>query len=128
MPFLWGSKNNQDFPCDFDADLIVIEKVACYGMPVGETIFETVFWSGIFAERYKSYSSEIKRIARIERKDIKMHLCGSMRAKDGNIRQVLIDKFGEPGKKKSPGILYGMKGDQWAALAVAVAYSEINNL
>lgn len=24
----------------------VIEKVASYGMPVGETIFQTVFWSG----------------------------------------------------------------------------------
>ncbi|MBV8782506.1 MAG: hypothetical protein JO353_14005, partial [Phycisphaerae bacterium] len=51
------------------------------------------------------------------------------RAKDGNIRQALIDRFGPTkeraiGKKKSPGPLYGMSGDCWSALAVAVTYAD----
>jgi hypothetical protein len=30
----------------------VIEQIACYGMPVGAEVFETVYWSGRFAEAY----------------------------------------------------------------------------
>ena len=56
-----------------------------------------------------------------------MHLCGHPRAKDPNIRQALLDRFG-PGRekalgtKKAPGALYGIKGDEWAALAVAITW------
>lgn len=94
---------------------LVIEKVASYGMPVGETIFETVYWTGRFAQAYG-----VERVTRIPRMDVKMHLCHTSRAKDGNIRQALIDRFGPPGTKKKPGRLYGVSGDSWAALALAV--------
>jgi hypothetical protein len=56
----------------------------------------------------------------IFRKDIKLFLCGTMRAKDANIRQALIDKIGPQGTKKTPGPTYGIKSHTWAALAVAV--------
>ena len=102
---------------------VVCEMVACYGMPVGESIFETCTWIGSYRQACRDRSPGIP-FDRIFRKDIKIHLCGSLRAKDANVRQVLIDRFGEPGKKKSPGILYRMKADQWAALAVAVTYAE----
>lgn len=55
----------------------------------------------------------------IYRRDIKIHLCGTVKAKDGNIRQALIDKHGAPGTKKSKGPTYGVSGHLWAALAVA---------
>lgn len=96
------------------ADLLAIEMVASYGMPVGAEIFKTVFWSGRFAQA-SSMKWEL-----VYRKDVKMHLCGTMRAKDGNIRQALIDRFGKPGTKKAPGRLYGFHDDMWAALGVAV--------
>lgn len=96
------------------ADLLVIEKVASYGMAVGESTFETVFWSGRFAQAWPG------RIRRTTRGDVKMHLCGSMRAKDGNVRQALIDRLGAPGTKKNPGLTYGCSKDVWAALALAV--------
>jgi hypothetical protein len=60
---------------------------------------------------------------------VKMHLCGNTRAKDGNIRQALLDRFG-PGKaiacgtKKQPGPLYGVSKDVWQALALAVTWSD----
>jgi len=38
----------------------------------------------------------------IYRKDEKMNICHSMRAKDSNIRQALIDRFGIVGTKKNP--------------------------
>src|SRR5688572_25007903 len=69
-------------------ETLVIEQVACMGMAVGESVFETVFWSGRFAQAWG------REFHRIKRGPIKMHLCGTMRAKDGNIRQALIDKIG----------------------------------
>ena len=43
-----------------------------------------------------------------------------MRAKDGNVRQALIDLIGEQGTKKNKGPTYGISSHSWAALAVAV--------
>ena len=100
---------------------LVIEKIASYGMPVGETVFETVFWSGRFAQAYG-----MERVHRITRIQVKSHLCHSAKAKDGNIRQALIDRFGAPGTKTAPGALYGVTGDLWSALAVAVTWWDQN--
>ena len=41
-----------------------------------------------------------------------------MKAKDSNIRQALIDRFGPVGTKKNPGWFYGVSKDVWAAIAV----------
>jgi hypothetical protein len=111
------------------ADLIAIEMIASYGMPVGAEVFETCVWIGKFeltAEQvYQPISAQPpRRVVRIPRKDVKLHLCGSSRAKDGNIRQRLIDLLGAPGTKKQPGGTYGVKSHAWAALAVAVTASE----
>lgn len=94
-------------------DAVAIEMVACYGMPVGREVFETCVWIGRFTERAK------QPVRLVYRKDVKLHLCGSPRAKDGNIRQALIDKHGAPGTKKQPGRLFGVSSHIWAALAVA---------
>jgi hypothetical protein len=51
---------------------------------------------------------------------VKLHLCNSPRAKDGNVRQALIDRVGPQGTKKGQGPTYGIKSHEWAALAVAV--------
>lgn len=96
---------------------VAIEKVASYGMPVGAEVFETVFWSG---RMYEWYGGCPARVSRPTRKEIVTHICGSARAKDSNVRQALIDRIGAPGLKKSPGPTFGIKGDQWQALACSV--------
>jgi hypothetical protein len=101
---------------------MVIEKVASYGMAVGETIFETVFWSGRFCEKW-GYTGW----HRVPRMDIKMHLCHTSRAKDKNIRQAIIDRLGEPGTKKNPGKTYGCSKDIWAALALAIFWTDTHD-
>ena len=104
----------------YSNDKCVIEMVASYGMPVGETVFDTVFWIGRFYEAVGNTPTE-----RIYRKDVKMNLCHTMKAKDSNIRQALIDRFGEVGTKKKPGWFYGFKADIWQAYAVGVTYHDI---
>ena len=101
-------------------DRCVIEKVASFGMPVGAEVFETVYWSGVFAHAFG-----LDRVDRITRNEIKNHLCHSSRAKDGNIRQALIDRLGAPGTKKAPGVTYGVSADVWSALAVAVVWWDV---
>ena len=105
-------------------DICVIEQVAAMGMAVGFSVFETVFWSGRY---YQVAHQADKQVYRIPRKDIKMNICGSMRAKDKNIRQALIDRLDPDNQpnKKPQGILKGVSADVWAALAVAITYQDL---
>lgn len=95
---------------------LAIEMVASYGMPVGATVFETCVWIGRFIQASYCYAKYIYR------KEETMCLCNSVRAKDSNIRQALIDRFGVVGTKKNQGWFYGFKKDIWAAYAVGVTY------
>ena len=95
---------------------LAIEMVASYGMAVGRDVFETVRWIGRFQQAWHAPDD----VLLVYRQDVKLHLCKSARAKDANIRQALIDLLGAPGTKKAPGPTYGVKGHEWAALAVAV--------
>lgn len=105
-------------------DVFAFEMVASYGMPVGKDIFETVFWTGRF---YEAFVNPFCKAIKIYRKDVKMHICNHPRAKDSNIRQALIDRFGKPGTKKNPSMLYGVTKDIWAALAIAVYTNDTYN-
>lgn len=108
---------------------IVIEMVACYGMPVGKDVFDTARWVGQFQQRAEYQGASVSLIYR---KDVKLHLCQSLRAKDGNIRQAIIDRFPgtgggkvpQIGTKKQPGPLYGVVADLWQALGVAITHAE----
>jgi len=102
-----------------DTEILLIEKVEGYGMPVGKTVFETVFWSGRFVQAWNGGFKQIPR------RDIKLHFCGSPRGKDSNIRQCLIDRFGSPGTKKNPNpITYHIKKDLWQTFALIIFYLE----
>lgn len=107
-------------------DICVCEHIESFGMPVGNSVFETAYWIGHFR------AICLCKFERIYRHEEKMYLCNSVRAKDSNIRQALIDRFPaigggkipQIGTKKRPGPLYGISGDLWSALAVAVTYAE----
>lgn len=107
-------------------DNLVIEMIGSYGMPVGRTVFETCVWIGRYIQSWEAIGG---RYTHIYRKDVKMHLCHTMRAKDSNIRQAIMDRYGSDrkiaiGTKKNQGPLYGCKKDIWAAMGVAITYSE----
>ena len=103
----------------YKIDKLVIEMIASYGMAVGKEVFDTCVWIGRFIELASLQAIEVEYIYR---KDEKMNLCHSMKAKDSNIRQALIDRFGVVGTKKKPGWFYGFKKDIWSAYAVGVTY------
>lgn len=108
----------------YDAEL-VIEMVASYGMAVGKEVFDTVFWIGRFWEAGNGLHREL-----IYRREEKLDLCGSCKAKDANIRQALIGRFAHgvrgdgKGTKKEPGWFYGFAADIWQAYAVGVTWAD----
>jgi hypothetical protein len=110
---------------------LAIEMVASYGMPVGADTFETVLWAGRFMQAWCDARGEHEEVSvvRVYRQAVKLHLCGNVRARDSNVRQALIDRFGPGreaaiGRKASPGPLYGVANDVWSALAVAVTAAD----
>lgn len=102
-------------------EMLAVEMIACYGMPVGAETFNTCLFIGQLKE---IWLQKLKPFQLVYRREVKMHFCGTMKAKDPNIRQALIDKFGPVGTRKSPGKLYGVSSHLWAALAVAVYVQE----
>ena len=100
---------------------IVIEMISSYGMPVGKEVFDTCVWIGRFMQASNC------PVALIYRKDVKLHLCNSTKAKDSNIIQALKDRFGDKGTAKAKGYFYGFKADIWQAHALAVTYLDKQN-
>lgn len=68
-------------------------------MAVGKEVFDTCLWIGRFTELAILQGIGVEYIYR---KEEKMNICQSMKAKDSNIRQALIDRFGVVGTKKNP--------------------------
>jgi hypothetical protein len=104
------------------AQVLVVEMAESFGAKVWSQVFETVFWTGRFVEAWG------RDYGRVVRREVKLHLTGSARAKDGQIRQCLIDRWGGPvkalGTKTSRGPLYGVTADVWQALAAVVTYTD----
>jgi hypothetical protein len=111
------NKHLHTMMCSFVHAPIFIEMIASYGMAVGASVFNTCVEIGWLEAVAHSCDIEVQRAYR---KDVKLHLCNSPRAKDANVRQALIDRIGPQGTKKSQGPTYGIKSHEWAALAVAV--------
>lgn len=116
-----GIVTNSRMRCELEVNAhfnaVVIEMVACYGMPVGKEVFETCVDIGRYLQIAKERGVPSRLVYRLE---VKTHLCHSIKAKDSNIRQALIDRLGAPGTKKQPGPTYGIRSHMWAALALAV--------
>ena len=97
---------------------VVCEWIQAMGMPVGREVFETCRFIGRLEEICLARGQPITFI---QRPTVKSRLCGSARAKDGNVRQALLDHIGPCGTKKAQGPLYGVSKHAWNALAVVIA-------
>lgn len=121
-PVQFGKTENErliDIIKSNTANTFVIENIASFGMPVGREVFETCIFIGRLKEIIESRGGCAELMFR---KDVKMNMCNSTKAKDGNIIQALKDRFGDKGTKANPGWFYGFKGDCWQAYALGVTY------
>lgn len=114
-----------------DCDVVVIERVASYGMPVGREVFDTCEWIGRFVQ---TALDNLKDVEYVFRQEEKLTICHSQKAGDANIRRALIDRFSRhdfkngKGTKQNPDFFYGFCADIWSAFAVAVTYLEKSKL
>ena len=128
VPVRWAKEPNAALIAKLRAleplgvELVAIEMIASYGMAVGKEVFDTCLVIGRLIE-VCAYRGVEHRL--IYRRDVKLTHCETSRANDANIRAALIDRYG-PGRenavgiKRKPGPLYGLKGDEWSALAIAL--------
>ena len=119
----WPNKQIMEKLCSklSDVDLIVIERMMSYGMPVGAEVFISCEWIGRFAQE----AEKKKPVEYVYRKDEKLYMCGSPKATDSNIRHALIERFAKfdtargTGTKKNPDFFYGVTKDVWSSIAIA---------
>jgi hypothetical protein len=107
---------------------MAIEMVDVFGM-AGRTVFETCVWIGRLIEAWGT-----AEYTKVTRHEVKMHLCNTKRSDDSMVRAALIERWGGEsvaiggkgkGKDKTPrGPLHGIASHAWAALGVAVTWSD----
>lgn len=103
---------------------VAYEQFKNYGMPMGDSTINSIQWNGRILQHLIEHYVDEQYVYPIMRVEEKICICNSMKAKDSNIRQALIDRFGEVGTKKNPGFFYGFKKDIWSAYAVAITHLE----
>jgi hypothetical protein len=105
-------------------DLLVVEELRARGQPCYQQVLETAIELGRAVECWQG------RVERISRDEVKRHLLGTSRGSDANVRAALVDRWGGKsqaiGTRRAPGPLYGVAGDAWAALGVAVVWADKN--
>lgn len=101
---------------------LAIEMAESFGAKVWNQVFLATLWAGRFVEAFGGPYTLMSR------QKTKLYVTGNPRAKDAQVRACLIDRYGGKdvalGTKAAPGVLRGLTADRWAALALAVAYSE----
>lgn len=119
--------NESRWTFEHEVNFEVIEKIQGMGLAVGADVFETAYWTGIFA-----HTIGLALISRIPRYQVKMYLCGNVQAKNANIIIALVDRFdpnrefGKYGKGtvKHKGPFYGFRDHMWSAAALAITFDE----
>lgn len=104
---------------------LAIEMAESFGAKVWSQVFTTVLWTGRFVE---AWTASGRPFTLVTRREVKLSVAGSPSAKDGQIRNCLVDRWGGAeraiGSKRAPGPLHGVTADCWQALAIAVTWAD----
>ena len=131
QPYFFGKKENDELIELVKTEkygVLVYEAFASYGMAVGQSTIQSIQWNGRFIQCALDRGIDVYPIYR---RDEKINLCGSMKAKDSNIRQALIDRFAffdynnGKGTKLNQDFFYGFSIDAWSAFAIGTTYIDL---
>lgn len=107
----------RDWPRRTIPDFCVIEQIRGQGVPAGNALFDTTWWSGRFYQAWGACRIMLPRDVVVRHFGY-----GGAGSRDAAVTAALTERLGGKGTKKAPGVLYGVSGHLWAALAVAVCY------
>lgn len=108
---------------------LVVERPVVMGSKrVANDLVETAYWAGVFAGAWPGDAD------RLTYKKASIAITGDSGANEAYVKQALVSRFapsgyGKEGKGtvKAPGPFYGVTGHMWSAVAVAVAWWDLNS-
>lgn len=104
---------------------LVLETFRPRGQPMYSQLIETARYTGRLQEAW--WGATRRAAVLITREGVKTELLGAPKGSDANVRAALVDLFGGKdaaiGSAKRRGPLYGLAGDSWQALALAIAHA-----
>ena len=105
---------------------VIVEAVSPRRHGVGHETLDTAVWVGRYLEAWRGVSRTMTR--QEVKKALGLKAGGKHQATDADVRSALIVRWGgPPGKRQRPPVaLAGLARDEWAALAVAVAWRELH--
>lgn len=142
-PVLFGKIPNNDLIDRLQitqADRTAIEWPESRGMPIGSPVLDMCMWVGRFMQTLIDYSNSAHyvngpdlEIDLVKATSIRIHICGTAKAKKGNINHALVDRFapGEAnhgkGTTRNPSWFHGFAADVWSAYAVGVTALDLQD-
>ena len=136
-------------------DVAAIEMIVSYGMSIGKTTIDTIYFIGKFSNILENNNCKVYLISR---PNIKLNVCLNSLSKDKNVRQAVIEYYGGfevaiggikckvckgkgwfkkrtnicelcngKGYEYEKGPLYNARADMWSAIAIIIAYHRIIN-
>ena len=104
-------------------DVVVIEMFQNFGTKANAGA--SIFYSCIFIGKVLKICERLKvKTLLIPRKTIVSHHTKTVTGSDSTVRKVMLQKFPK-GTAKKPGVSYGLKEDEWQALAALSYYLEV---
>ncbi len=105
---------------------IAIEDPQAQRRPASEDFINTVKWSARFHQAIydRLDIGDFSRLLLIPYREVSIHFCKIVNAKEKFVKEALIKRFGLQGTKTNPGRLYGISGHEWSALAVAITLGD----
>lgn len=107
------NKYLRDLLLSNDFHKIAIEIPSLRGSIVWQQVIDTAFEAGRII-------GDCWNFVKVNPQQWRRHITGLVNAKDVQVKQCLMARFGTKGTKKNPGKLYGVKSHIWDALGIAV--------
>lgn len=116
------------------ADVMVIEQIKSYGMGFGDTLIDTIFWTGRFVEAWARQSQAPWVL--MPRKTAVANLCCTAKAGNAQVSAAIRERFPQTGGGARPSVgtkakrgpLFILKQAKaphvWQALALALTYQD----
>lgn len=103
---------------------LILERVQNYGRILGRSTFDTIYWTGRFAQAGYERGHTVQRLYFA---DVREHFCGRRsKVKERDVWLKIVERYGGAeiavGTRKQPGTIAHVKGHARSAFALALTW------